>query len=68
MNEPAKKKRIALVQLFSNGDCLYATTVARQIKTDYPGCYLAWVIAGFCKNILDENPFVDEVIDLYKKL
>ena len=63
MNE-AKAKKILLVQLFSNGDCLYATTVARQIKTDYPGCHLTWAIAGFCKNIIDENPFVDAVIEV----
>lgn len=61
MNEAIPSKKIALVQLFSNGDCLYATAVARQIKTDYPGCQLTWVIAGFCKNILNENPFVDHV-------
>jgi len=57
-------KKILLVQLFSNGDCLYATTVARQIKTDYPGSHLTWAIAGFCKNIIDENPYVDAVIEV----
>ena len=61
---PEKKKRILLVQLFSNGDCLYATTVAKQIKIDYPGAHLAWAIAGFCKSIIDENPYVDEVIEV----
>ena len=58
----ATPARILLIQLFSNGDCLYATTIARQIKTDYPGCHLTWAIAGFCKNIIDDNPFVDAVI------
>ena len=48
-NEP---KNILLVQLFSNGDCLYATTIARQIKQDYPGCKLTWAIASFCKDII----------------
>lgn len=62
-------KKILLVQLFSNGDCLFATTIARQIKNDFPGCVLTWAIAGFCKNILDENPYVDYVlvIDEVKK-
>ena len=55
-------KRILLVQLYSNGDCLYATAVARQIKQDFPGCHLTWNIAGFCKNIIAQNPFVDEVL------
>jgi hypothetical protein len=56
-----ESKRILLVQLFSNGDCLYATTVARQIKQDFPGCRLTWAIAGFCKNIILNNPDVDEI-------
>jgi|CXWL01.1.fsa_nt_gi hypothetical protein len=55
-------KRILLVQLYSNGDCLYATAVARQIKQDFPGCHLTWTIAGFCKNIISQNPYVDEVL------
>ena len=57
-------KKILLVQLFSNGDCLYATTIARQIKNDYPGCHLTWAIAGFCKSIIANNPFVDEVVEV----
>ncbi len=59
MNNSAKN--ILLVQLFSNGDCLYATAVARQIKSDFPGCILTWAIAASCKNIIDGNPFVDHV-------
>lgn len=53
---------ILLVQLFSNGDCLYATAVARQIKKDYPNCKLTWAIADFCKNIIANNPYVDEIL------
>jgi ADP-heptose:LPS heptosyltransferase len=58
MNNP---KKILLVQLFSNGDCLYATAVARQIKNDYPGCHLTWAISDFCQNIISSNPYVDAV-------
>jgi len=55
------QKKILLVQLFSNGDCLYATAVARQIKIDFPNSELTWAIAPFCKNIIDLNPYVDQV-------
>ena len=58
MNSPQK---ILLVQLFSNGDCLYATTVARQIKKDFPNCHLTWAIANFCKAIIFNNPYIDEI-------
>ncbi len=57
-----QSKKILLVQLFSNGDCLYGTAVARQIKSDFPGCKLTWAIAGFCKNIIANNPYVDEIL------
>ena len=54
-------KKILLGQLHANGDCLYATAIARQIKTDYPGCHLTWAISSLCASILDGNPHVDEV-------
>jgi hypothetical protein len=57
-----KSKRILLVQLYSNGDCLYATAVARQIKQDFPGCHLTWLIADSCKDIISENPYADEIL------
>jgi len=53
--------RILLCQLGSYGDCLYATTIARQIKEDYPDCHLTWAIGSKYKNILNNNPHVDEV-------
>lgn len=59
-----KADKILLVQLYSNGDCLYATAVARQIKEDYTGCHLTWAIASFCKNIIANNPYVDEVMEV----
>lgn len=58
-NSPQK---ILLVQLFSNGDCLYATAVARQIKSDFPQAHLTWAIASFCASIIANNPYVDQVL------
>jgi len=60
----ANSAKILLVQLYSNGDCLYATAVAKQIKLDYPGCHLTWAIASFCKSIIAHNPFVDAVLEV----
>jgi len=57
-------QKILLVQLYSNGDCLYATTIARQIKQDFPGCHLIWAISGWCKAIIANNPYVDEVLEV----
>ena len=57
-------QNILLVHLYSNGDSLYATAVARQIKQDYPNCILTWAIASFCKDIITNNPFVDDVLEV----
>ena len=50
--------------LGSNGDCLYATAVARQIKQDYPDCHLTWAIASLCRSVLVNNSDVDEIWEL----
>ena len=54
-------KRILLIHLCSYGDCVMATTIARQIKSDYPGCHLTWVIAARCAAVAKYNPFVDAI-------
>ena len=54
----------ALVQLDANGDCLYATIIAHQIKEDYPDCHLTWWISSKCRHILRNNPHVDEVVEI----
>jgi hypothetical protein len=56
-----KFKNILLGQLAARGDCLYATTVARQIKADYPNCRLTWAIGSMCRDIIENNPYVDEI-------
>jgi ADP-heptose:LPS heptosyltransferase len=53
--------QILLGQLGSNGDCLYATIVARQIKTDFPDCHLTWAVGSFARPVLENNPFVDRI-------
>ena len=55
------KKRILLGHLASFGDCLYVTTLAKQIKFDYPDCHLTWAIGSMYSSILKNNPHVDEV-------
>lgn len=54
---------ILLVQLGSNGDCLFVTSIAKQIKEiDYPGCTLTWMIGSNCSHIIENNHFIDEKI------
>lgn len=60
----ASQPKIALLQLYSNGDCLFATVVARQIKTDFPGSHLTWYIAKQCKGMIVNNPDIDEIVEI----
>src|ERR1700733_14182200 len=56
--------RILLGMLGSNGDCLYATAIARQIKKDFPDCHLTWAIGSLSKSVLANNPDVDELWEI----
>ena len=59
------QQKILLALLNSNGDCLYGTVVARQIKEiDFPGCHLTWAVNNKCKQTLLLNPHVDELWEI----
>ncbi len=66
MRDTNKKepKRILLGHLGRRGDCLYATTIARQIKEDFPECHLTWAISSMCRSVIEGNPYVDEIWEL----
>jgi hypothetical protein len=56
------KQKILLAHLNSNGDCLYASVIARQIKeVDHPGCHLTWAVNSKSKQTILHNPYVDEI-------
>ena len=59
------RKKILLGHLNSNGDCLFATVIARQIKeVDYPNCHLTWAVNDKCEQSVRLNPFVDEIWEI----
>ena len=61
MRSVSPRRRILLGQLAANGDCVYATTVARQIKADDPECHLTWAIGSSYRQVIAHNPHVDAV-------
>ncbi len=60
-------ERVLLGQLSCNGDILYATAIARQIKEDFPGCHLTWAVASLYRPVLEGNPFVDALWEVPAK-
>lgn len=57
-------KKFLIGQLACYGDCLFATTIAKQIKYDYPDSHITWAIASKYKSILDHNPDIDKIWEL----
>jgi len=57
-------ERILLGQLGANGDCLYATILARQLRADHPGAHIVWAISSQCAPLLTNNPHVDEIWEI----
>jgi hypothetical protein len=53
--------RILLGQLGANGDCLYATILARQLRKDFPNAEITWGISSQCVGLLANNPNIDRV-------
>jgi len=57
--------KILLAQLNSNGDCLYGTVIAKQIKeVDYPECHLTWAVNSYSRQTVLLNPYVDEIWEI----
>jgi hypothetical protein len=56
-----RRKRFLIGQLGKYGDCLFATTIARQIKADYPDCHVTWAIGTIYRSILIGNPYINEI-------
>ena len=54
-------KRILLINLGANGDNVLATTIARQIKSDYPDSHLIWLTVPRYAPVLNNNPYVDAI-------
>lgn len=63
-----ERKKILLAHLNSNGDCLYTTVIAKQIKeVDYPNAHLTWAVNSKCKQTILLNPYVDEIWEVPTK-
>ena len=61
---PSEPRRYLIGQVACFGDCLYATTVAKQIKHDHPESHVTWAVAAKYRSVLDNNPHIDAVWEL----
>ena len=59
-------KRILIVRTDRIGDVLLSTPVIKALRDNYPVAYIAMMVSPYAKDIVEGNPFLDEVI-IYDK-
>jgi len=59
-------KRILIVRTDRIGDVLLSTPVIKALRDRYPNAYIAMMVSPYAKEIVDGNPYLDEVI-IYDK-
>jgi len=55
-------KRILIVRTDRVGDVLLSTPVIKAIRETYPHAYIAVMVSPYAKEIVEGNPYLDEVI------
>ncbi len=55
-------KRILIVRTDRIGDVLLSTPVIKAFRDNYPHAYIAMMASPYGKNVVEDNPYLDEVI------
>lgn len=59
---PRHAEKILLVRLSARGDLVFASPLAAAIKRTFPDVHLAWIAEERTADVIEHNPWVDEVI------
>ncbi len=57
-----RRMRIAIVLIEHMGDIVACEPVSRHIRKMYPGAHITWVVREPYRELVEENPFIDEVL------
>ena len=49
------------------GDVIFTTPIFKAIKEHEEGCFLGCIVPKRCRNILENNPFIDEIIEFNER-
>lgn len=55
-------KKILIIRIDRLGDLVLSTPFIRAVKENFPESYVACMVRSYTKEVLENNPFVDEVI------
>ncbi|UCD55402.1 MAG: lipopolysaccharide heptosyltransferase II [Candidatus Omnitrophota bacterium] len=64
--EPQTVQRILLTRTDRIGDVVLSTPAIKAIRDKFPASYIAFMVRPYAKDIVDGNPYLDEVI-IYDK-
>src|SRR3954451_21244099 len=65
MSVPGRSaSRMLIVRLGAMGNILHTLPAAASLKHSYPGSRLTWVVESKWRPLLEDNPFVDRIVDL----
>jgi len=59
-----KNKRILVVEVNWLGDVLFSTAALRQLRKMYPESYIACLVHKRCREVLEGNDYINEIIVL----
>ncbi len=59
-------KRILIVRTDRIGDVVLSTPVIKALRDEYPNAYIAMMVSPYTKEIVEVNPYLDDVI-IYDK-
>ncbi len=65
-SEVRSQKRILIVKPSSLGDIVHSLPVLWELRKLHPDAHIGWVVKEVWKDILFENPLIDEIIVLKK--
>ena len=61
-----KPKRILIVRTDRIGDVILSTPVIKNLRNSFPDAYIAFMCRPYTKEIVEGNPYLDEVIEYDK--
>ena len=62
-----KQRRILITRTDRMGDVILSTPAIKAVRDKYPDAYIAFCVQPSCVEIVDKNPYLNEIISYDKK-
>ena len=61
-SEDRRQKKILIVRLDRLGDVVLSTPVIKNLRGAYPDSYIAFMVRPYTSQVVEGNPYLNEVI------